>query len=200
MAQQWLCEQGCVPLLRACPCAGSGQGCSRAVTSTGLRAVEQEPDLLCRRDLFFHRLREEAKPAALSFLRIACEGSPSQHVPWEGTRGGVSIWGADGWWLPGCRKLRVCSSSVIPVVAGVCFSLGSPPVSLIPQPALPHLRGLILPLGGRGWSGHAEPLISNPQKEWNKSLHVGRLLVFSKSKPGASGGGILLICFVSFLD
>lgn len=102
--------------------------------STGLRAVEQEPVLLCRRDLFFHRLREEAKPAAVSFLRIACKGSPSQHVPWEGTAG-CSALGCK--WLvvisaPRCRKLRVCSSSVIPVVAGV-FSLGSPLVSLIPQ-------------------------------------------------------------------
>lgn len=45
-----------------------GRDAAGAVTSTGLRAVEQEPDLLCRQDLFFHRLREEAKPAALSFL------------------------------------------------------------------------------------------------------------------------------------
>lgn len=137
MAQQSLCEQGCVRLLRACPCTGigSGQGCSRAIMSTGLRAVEQEPDLLCRRDLFFHRLREEAKPAALSFLGIACEGRPSQHVPWEGTAG-CSALGCK--WLvvistPGCRELRVCSSSVIPVVARVGFSLGSPPVRQVPQ-------------------------------------------------------------------
>lgn len=81
-------SEGCVPLLRACPAEASalGRDAAAAITSTGLRAVEQEPDLLCRRDLFFHRLREEAKPAALSFLGTACEGSPSRHVPWEGTR------------------------------------------------------------------------------------------------------------------
>lgn len=96
-------SEGCVPLLRACPAEASavGRDAAAAITSTGLRAVEQEPDLLCRRDLFFHRLREEAKPAALSFLGTACEGSPSRARPLGGdTRlscpGGVFSWDASG--------------------------------------------------------------------------------------------------------
>lgn len=140
-------SEGCVPLLRACPAEASalGRDAAAAITSTGLRAVEQEPDLLCRRDLFFHRLREEAKPAALSFLGTACEGSPSRHVPWEGTRGcpapvvfsaGMQVanlysW---GWETQGLQLIPV-----VPVVAGVCFSLGSPPVRLIPQHLHPPL-------------------------------------------------------------
>lgn len=37
-------------------------------------------------------------------------------------------------------------------------------------------------------------------KRVKKSLRVGRLLVFFKSKTKANGGGILCICSVSFLD
>lgn len=37
-------------------------------------------------------------------------------------------------------------------------------------------------------------------KRAKKSLCVGRLLLFFKSKTKANGGGILCICSVSFLD
>lgn len=39
-------------LLRAAP-AEMGRDAAGAITSTGLRAVEQEPDLLCWQDGFF---------------------------------------------------------------------------------------------------------------------------------------------------